>query len=108
MNWWILLPTAISVVISIIGYLMQRSITGIDQKISEINHQFGEMYVKMDQADVRLEQLIVDVRKEFYRYKDKAADDFVRKTDFIHVTSDIGKKLDKVYDILLDLKGKVH
>lgn len=108
MNWWILLPTVVSIVISIIGYLMQRSITGIDQKIDETNQQISGIYTRMDQADARLEQLIVDVRNEFYKYKDKAADDFVRKTDFIHVTSDICKKLDKVYDILLDLKGRVH
>lgn len=101
MNWWVLLPTAATVVVGIIGYLMKRSIMEMDKKIDEMSD-------RLDQTNVRMEKSLNELRKEFYEYKDKAADEFAKNRDFIHATSDIGKKLDKVYDILLDLKGKVH
>lgn len=108
MNWWVLLPTAVGVVIGVIGYLMQRSITEMDKKIDGSSGRIDEMSSKLDQSNERLEKIVTDLRREFYQYKDKAADEFARKSDFIHVTSDIGKKIDKVYDILLDLKGRVR
>lgn len=101
MNWWVLLPTVASVIVGVIGFLMRRSIAEMDKKIDDMGK-------KLDQSNERLEQSLDGLRKEFYSYKDKAAEEFVRKTDFILATSDLGKKLDKVYDILLDLKGKVH
>ena len=108
MNWWVLLPTVVGVVVGVIGYLMKRSITQMDKKIDEASWRTDEMSTKLEQLNARLENVVNGLRKEFYEYKDKAADEFVRKADFIHVTSDIGKKLDRVYDVLLDLKGRVR
>ncbi|ACV64890.1 hypothetical protein Dtox_4223 [Desulfofarcimen acetoxidans DSM 771] len=108
MNWWVMLPTAAGVVVGVIGYLMNRSILEMDEKIDKANIRIDEISVKLDQSNAHLEKVVNDLWKEFYDYKDKATDEFVKKTDFVHVTSDIGKKLDRVYDILLDLKGKVH
>lgn len=108
MNWWVLLPTGVSIVVGVIGYLMRRSITEMDKKIDEAKRRIDEMSTKLDQSNERLEKSLGELRKEFYEYKDKAADEFVKKSDFVHVTSDIGKKLDRVYDILLDLKGRVR
>lgn|GEM_PF-5519218 len=101
MNWWVLLPTVIGLVVGIIGYLMKRSINEMDKKIDQLS-------IKADQTNARLERSFNELRKEFYDYKDKAADEFVKKADFVLVTSDISKKLDRVYDILLDLKGRVN
>ena len=108
MSWWDLLPTAASVAVGVFGYLMRRSIAEVDNKIDETNRRIDEMSSKLDQSNARLEKSLGELRREFYGYKDKAADEFVKKTDFIHITSDIGKKLDRVYDILLDLKGRVR
>lgn len=101
MSWWVLLPTAAGVIVGVIGYLMRRSIAEMDKKIDNM----GE---KIEQSNARLERSVNELRKEFYDYKDKAADEFTKKTDFIMSTSDIGKKLDRVYDILLDMKGMVR
>lgn len=101
MNWQVLLPTAAAVVVGIIGYLMKRSITAMDQKIDG-------MSTKLDESSAKFESSLSELRKEFYAYKDWAVDEFAREKDFIHATSDIGKKIDKVYDILLDLKGRVR
>lgn len=101
MNWWGVLPTVAAIVVGVLGYLMKRSIAEMDSKV-------GDMSKKLDQASERMEQSLCDLRREFYEYKDKAADEFTRKADFVHATSDIGKKLDRVYDILLDLKGRVR
>jgi len=107
-NWWILLPTAATIIIGVIGYLMNRSIVEMDKKIDESKQRIDEMSTKLDQSNARQEKVVNDLRKEFYEYKDKAADEFARKDDFILATAGIEKKIDKVYDILLDLKGRVR
>lgn len=101
MNWQTILPTAATIVVGIIGFLMKRSINEMDKKIDKMDE-------KLDQSNERLEKSFNELRKEFYEYKDKAADEFAKKIDFIHATADISKKIDKVYDILLDLTGKIH
>lgn len=106
------MPTVASVIVGIIGFLMRRSIAEMDKKIDDMGKKMDQsnarMEQKLDQSNARLEQSLGELRKEFYDYRDKAAEEFVRKTDFILATSDIGKKLDKVYDILLDMKGRGH
>lgn len=107
MSWEILFPTAAGIIITVIGYLIKRSIVEIDKKIDETSKETNKINDKIDQLNRLSEESIDNLRKELYRYKDKAADEFVKKADFILVTSDIGRKLDKVYDILLSLsKGR--
>lgn len=108
MNLWVLLPTAVGIITGIIGYLTKRSIDAIDQKIVAANKRIDDLSEKLDTSNKMFNKAIDDLKDEFYEFKDKVGDEFVRKSDFVMTTSEISKKLDKVYDILLDFKGRLH
>jgi oligoendopeptidase F len=100
MNLWILLPTAAGVIAGVISYLTKRAIDTVDQKIVATNKRINELSAKVDQSNAEL-------RREFYEFKDKVVDEFVKKEDYILTSTDLNKKMDKIYDILLDLKGRI-
>lgn len=108
MNLWVLLPTIVGIITGLIGYLTKRSIDSIDQKIVAANKRIDDLSEKLDNSNKMFNKAIDDLKDEFYEFKDKVGDEFVRKSDFVMTTSEISKKLDKVYDILLDFKGRLH
>jgi uncharacterized protein YeeX (DUF496 family) len=108
MNLWVLLPTGVGLITGLIGWLTKRSIDDIDKKIVTANKRMDDLSAKLDSTARTFNEAINDLRDEFYSYKDKVADEYVKKQDFIIFTSDFSKKLDKVYDILLDMKGRLH
>ncbi|NSW90238.1 MAG: hypothetical protein HPY74_06085 [Firmicutes bacterium] len=108
MNLWILLPTAVGIITGIIGYLTKRSIDAIDQKIVTANKRIDDLNEKLDSSNKMFNKAIDSLKSEFYEFKEKVGDEFVRKSDFVMTTSEISKKLDKVYDILLDFKGRLR
>lgn len=108
MNWWVLLPTGAGMVTGLLGWLTKRSIDAVDQKILATNKRMDEFNSKMDFTAASFNEALNELRCEFYSYKDRVADEYVKRQDFIMFSGDINKKLDKLYDVLLDRKGRPH
>jgi uncharacterized membrane-anchored protein YhcB (DUF1043 family) len=107
MNLWVLLPTAVGIITGIIGYLTKRSIDSTDQKVVTTNERIDDLSEKLDISNAEFNQAIGALRREFYEYKDKVNDEFAKKDDFVRTFSEQGKKLEKMYDILLDIERRL-
>lgn len=107
MDLWVLLPTGVGIITSIIGYLTKRSIDTLDQKIGTTNQRLDDLESKLEQTSESFASSVKEIRKEFYDYKEKVSEEYVKKKDFNGMAFEINKKLDKMYDIILDMKGKI-
>lgn len=110
-NWSVLIPTFASLIVGIIGFLTKRSIDAMDQKIASIKSDMLQSITTLDECvkkvDADTDQNIKELRDELYSFKDKVGEDYVKKSDFILTTSALEKKVDKVYDILLDINRRL-
>jgi hypothetical protein len=91
-------------VVGIIAYFLKDIRNSTDDKIIQLLKEIKEMKEKAeidrkDNADW-LDQL----REDLSVYKEEVSREFVRKTDYYQAQGDISRKIDRIYDILMDMK----
>ena len=96
---WVI-QTIIMLALGLIGYFIKDLKKGIQEEISDNKRRIEETNVRLD-----------EFREEFKEYKvDQAREisnqfrDYVSKSEFVRVTSNYEHKLDKIYDILMEMK----
>lgn len=74
------IQTIFTVAIGIIAFLFKREFTRIDERLEKLE-----------------------------KFKDESGEKFVRKEDYLQTTGEVMKRLDKIYDMLYELrKEKSH
>ncbi|WP_153062610.1 hypothetical protein [Metasolibacillus meyeri] len=81
---WII-QTAILTGLGLIGYFLKNFKTDLAQN------------------DAELKQQIDNVESKFAEYKLEVSDKYVQKDDFIRATSQMERKLDRIYDELIKM-----
>lgn len=101
---WVV-QTAILLIIGIIGFFIKRSVDDMDKKIVASNE-------RIDKVNKELSDSMEKLRTQFFDFKDSVNEefaqinkDFVSNEIFARTIGDMVRKIDKMYDIVLDLKG---
>lgn len=101
-NW--VIQSVIMLALGIIGYFIKDLKKSIQEEITENKR-------RIDETNVRLEEF----REEFKEYKVEQAreisgqfKDYVSKSEFVRVTANYERKIDKIYDILMEIKSTVN
>ncbi|MFT8888635.1 hypothetical protein [Ethanoligenens sp.] len=97
-------PLALSVTVGIIGFFLKRTIALVDKHESDIGNM-KERFVTKDEWD----SLQGDLRDEVRKLSggiELLKDNYIRKDDFVREIADLNRRQDRIYDILLELKGE--
>lgn len=84
------------IIVGVIGYFLNKTLKGIDEKIKE-NDQ------KIEEVDTKLTKKIEGVGKELSDHKERVQRDFVTREDHAQSYGEISKKLDKIQDYIMQL-----
>lgn len=97
---WII-QSVIMIALGIIGYFIKDLKKSIQEEITENKR-------RIEETNERLEEF----REEFKEYKVEQAreissqfKDYVSKSEFIRVTANYERKLDKIYDLLMEIRS---
>jgi len=112
---WII-QTLIVVGLGVVGYFLKDLKNGVESKIGSLDCKFDtfEEKVKQDNKDLeeRLEKRIKcteeryeDLQKDLNAYRDHVNKNFTLKDDFIRAISGIDRKLDKIYDTIMERRA---
>jgi predicted nucleic acid-binding Zn-ribbon protein len=83
-----------------VKYIFAREISTMEEKIKRNNADIEEIHKKLTEN-------VDALQKDFQGFKEKVAEDYLKKRDFNGMVSDITKKIDKIYDIILDMRGNI-
>ncbi len=86
------------IIIPMVKYIFAREVSSIEEKIKRNNDYIEEIHKKLTEN-------VDALQKDFQCFKEKVAEDYLKKRDFNGMVSDITKKLDKLYDIILEMRG---
>ena len=101
-TWWIV-ATAATIVVGVISYFLKRTMSKQDENERDIKHI----------------QLTYVTKEEFKDYKDETSggisklqkdvesikDNTLTKADFYRLQSATDKKLDKLYELMIEIRG---
>lgn len=101
------LPNVVlTVMLGIIGYFLKRTINLVDKHENEIS-DIKDKYVTKEEIGC----LQSDLKSEIGKLAagiDSLKDNYIRKDDFVREIADLNRRQDRVYDILLEMKGEKH
>lgn len=112
--------TAVTLVIGIIGYFLKRTMSRVDkhdtdiEKIKEDTIKKAEHEKDMSEVEADIKKIREDYTpkethsKDFDECRDdikKIKEDYITKEDFFREQQKTDRKLDKIMDILLEMKG---
>ena len=101
-TWWIVTIVA-SVAVGIISYFLKRTMSRQDDHERDINH-IKLTYVTRDQLKEFKEEsngVLDKLQKDVESIKDTT----LTKADFYRIQSATDKKLDKIYDLMVKIRG---
>lgn len=108
---WIV-QTIIMVVIGIIGFFIKQSLDDMKKNNTKTNERLDKTNDKLDEVSKQFAQTIEEkmkcvdgLSKDLQDFKGKVADEYVKKTDYLHTNGEIMKKLDRIWDLLYAMKG---
>lgn len=97
---WVI-QTIIMLALGLIGYFIKDLKKSIQEEIMDNKRRIEETIESLE-----------DLREEFKEYKVEQAreisnqfKDYVSKGEFVRVTANYERKLDKIYDILMEIRG---
>lgn len=96
----------ITCVIGIIAYFLKDTKKLFDDRFSKLDKDIKETLQKSEKNIKEHTEKIDQLREDFNEHKEDVSKEYVRKSDYLQTTGEIMKKLDKIFDILLDMKGK--
>lgn len=108
-NLTAILQILTTLVIAIIGFFIKRELRSLEEADTEnknkINTLEKEMYRKIDEVKEDCKTCKCENIEKVNLIKEDISKEFVRKSDYLQTTGEIMKKLDKIFDILFELKG---
>ncbi len=96
----------ITCVVGIIAYFLKDIRKSTEDKILQLVQGIKEF---QDKTDINLKahlEMTEKIRCELNAHKEDVGREYVRKEDYLQTTGDISKKLDKIFDILMDMRGR--
>lgn len=102
-TWWIL-STAATLAIGIITYFLKRTMSKQDKHEEEINHIKLTYVTKDDLKDVKLE--FATTTQKLQKDIEEIKDTCLTKKDFIREHMHLEEKVDKMYDILVNMNNR--
>lgn len=120
-----IIPTVVSLsaglIIGIIGFFLKRTMSRVDKSETDISN-IKEKYVTSQQHDKTVDECKADIKQIREDYTPKQAhekdidgcifdikaikEDYITKEDFFREQTKTDRKLDKIMDILLEMKGE--
>ena len=101
-TWWIV-ATAAAIVVGVISYFLKRTISKQDDHEKQIN-MIKQTYVTQTQLKEFKEEtssVLNKLQKDIEDIKENS----LKKADFMREQAVTDKKLDKVYDLILEIRG---
>ena len=102
---WII-QTTIMLVIGIIGFFIKQSLSSMESKINKNNDRIEEVNKQLTKTIEEKMECVDELSRELQSFKGKVADEYVKKFDYYQTNGEIMKKLDRIWDILLQLSQK--
>ena len=94
---------AVTVVVSIIGFFLKRTINTVDSVVSEVKDIKRDYVPRKDLENLR-DSLQSEIQK-ISNNVDDIKDNYIKKDDFIRSISDTNTRLERIYNFLLDMNG---
>lgn len=111
-NLTAILQVITTLVIAIIGFFIKRELTKLEKadednktRISSIEK---DLHCKIDKVRSESEKCNCEVLERLNEFKEDVSKEYVRKEDYLQTTGEIMKRLDKIYDMLYEMKGNVR
>lgn len=101
-TWWIV-ATAATIVVGVISYFLKRTMSKQDENERDIKHIQLTYVTKEEFKDFKDETSggINKLQKDVESIKDNT----LTKADFYRLQSATDKKLDKLYELMIEIKG---
>jgi len=100
----------VSIVVSLgvttFGFFVKREVKRLDESDKENKLKHKELEDKITSLSEERQKCNKDCIQSLSEFKEEAYTTFVRNADFIRINAEIMKKLDKIFDILFEMKGK--
>lgn len=105
MNQWIdaVPPLVLSVTVGIIGFFLRRTVGLVDKHEEDISNM-KDLFVTKDEWNTLQNGLRAEAHK-LSEGIESLKDNSIRKDDFVREIADLNRRQDRIYDILLELKG---
>ncbi len=97
-------PLALSVTVGVIGFFLRRTVALVDKHETDLG-KMKDRFVTKEEWDSLQGGLRDEVRK-LSGGIDSLKDNYIRKDDFVREIADLNRRQDRIYDILLELKGE--
>lgn len=97
-------PLALSVTVGIIGFFLKRTINLVDKHEADIS-TMKEHFLTRDEWD-SLQYGLRDEMRKLSGGIEALKENYIRKDDFVREIADLNRRQDRIYDILLELKGE--
>ncbi len=97
-------PLALSVTVGVIGFFLKRTVGMVDRHEEDISRMKDEFVTKTE-CNALQDGLRTDMRK-LSAGIDALRENGIRRDDFVREIADLNRRQDRVYDILLELKGE--
>ena len=111
-NLTAILQIITTLVIAIIGFFIKRELKKLEDADNEnkrrINTLEKDVYNKMGEFKDDCKRCNCESLERLNEFKEDVGKEFVRKSDYIQTTSEIMKRLDKIYDMLYELRGNTR
>jgi L-serine deaminase len=111
-NLTAVLQVITTLVIGIIGFFIKRELTKLEQadeenknKIISIEKDLNSKIEKVSKENALSNSEILEQLNDF---KGNVSKEYVRKEDSLQTTSEIMKRLEKIYDMLYEMRGSIR
>ncbi len=92
--------------ITTFGFFVKREMKRLDESDKENKAIHQEIFNKVAALSEERQKCNKDCIQSLGEFKEEAYATFVRNADFIRINAEIMKKLDKIFDILFEMKGR--
>jgi len=101
-----------TLVIAIIGGIFKRELSRLEKADEENKSRMSsiekELSSRIENVRVENEKCNYEVSGRLNEVKEDINKEFVRKEDYLQTTGEILKRLEKIYDMLYEMKGTVR
>lgn len=98
----------VTFLVGIAGFLIKRELSRLDEKDKENQSSIcrveTDLKNKIEKTDNSINALIQCLND----FKEDVGKDYVKKSDYLQNTSEIMKRLDKIYDMLYEMQGRLR
>lgn len=89
-----------------IAYFLKDIKKNTEDKIMQLQKDNKEFKIDVGTSNKENTEKIDQLKEDLGSYKEEVSCEYVRKTDYYQTHGEISKKIDKIYDILMDMNKK--